>query len=531
MYYFLLAISITYFAFAIYKTCTWIAAYRWMIVKQNNYRTKQDENELYPDIVLFIPALREQSLVDETIEYFSKMPYAEGKFHVCFITTEKELFQKNEKLKILDGWLRANLKTISLDELEKKNKGLFPRYILPQVFDMMQMHSNDFNTLVASVKEIFQDIPLTKDLISDRLEKIQVQNMNLLHYPKTQGNKPEQLNYALNQLKDILKEKNLNLKRTYIGVYDFDARPDYRTIYEIANHVTERKQAGKKEAFMFQQVQVPFSNLQDFNQKAERLLLRGFSTLYLRRVFGIELYKMRKVLKINATRLPSILKAILRPVSYGIGSGMFLHYIFLSEYGGFPSPLEDLASGYRVNMLGEDMVPLSVFNFMEGYDSYKQMSNSGSICFAGAMRIIKDYHVINGFDNKNNLKKIEKLSLVFKEWIESTFWLISVPLLITAFILSCVFAEFLIAGLLTLTFALRFFVDTAIFQRIVTKMCELYKGKELHGINIGFSKKLFIVLTSPIQGLTRIMSPLKALIKLIKIKILGMAITQTKTER
>lgn len=531
MYYFLLVISTIYFVFAIYITYAWIVAYRWMIVQQSNYCLEQDKNGLYPDIVLFIPALREQSLVDETIEYFIKMPYVKEKLHIFFITTEKELFQKNEKLNKLNDWLNSNLKTISLNELEKKNKGFFPRYMLPQVFDMIQMHNNDFNTLVTNVTKIYQDIPLTKDLIKERLKKIQVRNMSLIHYPETQGNKPEQLNYALNQLNEVLKDKDVNLDKTYIGVYDFDARPDFRTIYEIANHATERNQAGKKEAFMFQQVQVPFSNLQDFNKNAERLLLRGFSTLYLRRVFGIELYKMRKVLKINATRLPSIIKAILRPVSYGIGSGMFLHYNFLSRYGGFPSPLEDLASGYRVNMLGEDMIPLSVFNFMEGYDSYKQMSNSGSICFAGAMRIIKDYRIINGFDKKNNLKKIEKLSLVFKEWVESTFWIISVPLLITVFILSCVFSEFLFAGLIALTFTLRFFVDTAIFQQIVIKMCCLYKGKELHGVNIDFGKKVFIVLTSPIQGLTRMMSPMKAITRLIKIKFLGIAITQTKTER
>jgi hypothetical protein len=531
MYYFLLVISVLYFVFAIYKTYTWIVAYKWVIVQQSSYRSEQDNHVLSPDVVLFIPALREQSLVDETIEYFNQMPYVYGKLHICFITTEKELLQKNEKLKMLNEWLGSKLKINALDELEKKNKGFFPRYMLPQVLDMIQQYNNDFDMLVMHMTDIDQSIPLTKDLIQERLEKIQVPNMNLLHYPETQGNKPEQLNYALNQLKNVLKDKNVNFDKAYIGVYDFDARPDYRTIYEIANHVSERNQAKKKEAFMFQQVQVPFSNLQDFNQKSERLLLRGFSTLYLRRVFGIELYKMRKVLKINATRLPSILKAILRPVSYGIGSGMFLHYNFLSRYGGFPSPLEDLASGYRVNMLGEDMVPLIVFNFMEGYDSYQQMSNSGSICFAGAMRIIKDYRIINGFDKKNNLKRIEKLSLVFKEWIESTFWLISVPLLITVFVLSCVFAEFLIVWLLALTFALRFFIDTVIFQQIIIKTCELYRGKELHGVNIGFSKGLFIVLTSPIQGLTRIMSPIKALIKLIKIKFLGIAITQTKTER
>lgn len=528
-----------YLWIGVYKSYTWVHAYGWWKKKNRDPLTLQAAPSTDANVAklcLFIPALREQSLVKETVAYFKKFAYPAGQLAIFFITTEKEKYQKDMRAQGIKDFLQANLKEPSLQQLERTNRGLFPRDRLADVLRLIEKQQS-FDSLLEQVTALYTSIPLTKDLLTVELGKLKKsgagKEFHLIHYPSLEGNKPEQLNYALANFTQYLTEP-VDDAACYIGVYDFDARPDQRTGIAVSAEVRRRQENGEKNPAMIQQAQVPFSNLAVFESKGlHGLLMRGFATLYLRRVLGIELYKMRKMMRVNQKRMPSFLKALARPVTYGIGSGMFVNLSMLRKIGGFPVPLEDLATGYRVSLLGEDIVPLSVFNMMEAYDSYSQMSNSGSLCFAGAMRIGQDYAFINSLEQNGKLTKVEKLALVAKEWIESTLWLIATPLLAVTYLVAliCLPKSLALIALLVLPILIRYFFDILFLQLVLVKICSEYQGMRLQGVHVNFYQKAIIILTSPIQGLSRVLAPLKTLVRLVKVKVLKVKVVQTKTER
>ena len=98
-------------------------------VKVNNYK----------DIYVLLPALREQKIVRETIEWFEHIPY-KGNIKYIIITTEKEEFENND------------------------------------------------NSIT------------TSQLVDKILKEEKPKNFYHFHYPKTKGNKSSQLNYAVDKI-------------------------------------------------------------------------------------------------------------------------------------------------------------------------------------------------------------------------------------------------------------------------------------------------------------------------------------------
>ncbi len=134
----------------------------------------------YPNIYVLLPALREQQIVRETIDWFSKIKY-NGKIQYIIITTERE-------------------------EHEYKLKKLI--------------------------------IKTTNELVNEISEKNKCSNFIHLHYPQIYGNKSSQLNYAVKEIMNIEKD----FKNTYISVYDFDSKPDVDT-FNTLGKVYEMKSA------------------------------------------------------------------------------------------------------------------------------------------------------------------------------------------------------------------------------------------------------------------------------------------------
>ena len=125
----------------------------------------------YKNIYVLLPALREQKIVNETIDWFKKIKY-KGQIKYIVITTEKE---------------------------EYENK-------------------------VNNIKEI-----TTSQLVDKKLAKIKDERFMHIHYPKPQGNKSSQMNYAVDEILKIEKD----IENTYISVFDFDSKPDVNTFNEL----------------------------------------------------------------------------------------------------------------------------------------------------------------------------------------------------------------------------------------------------------------------------------------------------------
>lgn len=525
-------VVVIYLVIAIYKSSTWIRAYRKVTTVQNKFRQYSVKKDKLPHMFLCIPGLREQSILQETMEYFDRFYYPKELLTIMFITTEKENYQKNKRMEEIRDFVQK-----VIDHPEDSsfyNNGLFSRKSIPEVISLIDQNKEEPSRAYQVVEEYYQSCPTTETLIQRIIKEHKFHNKFVhLHYPETKGGKPEQLNYALQYIEQMIKDKKVEKDRCFIGVYDFDARPDRRTGKELEKLFSTRIYTKKEMPSMIQQIQLPYSNLGNFDMKSlEGMLLRGNAIMYLRRALGIEYYKFQKMNQIFHEPLCSVINLLRRPVTYGIGSGMYVSYNAVKRIGDFPTPMEDLATGYRISMLGEEMIPLNSFNMMEAYDSYKQMSNSGSISFRGAFRIIKDYHLMLKLDKFHRLNKAEKFALVVKEWGESTIWMLGNIILLFSYMyligkFGCIrYVPLLIAPLL-----IRFCFDSLGLNIAMEKICMQYEGIKLRSIKSSMGNKLLIALISPVQGVMRMIAPFKALRYLFQICLLKKNVEQSKTER
>lgn len=525
-------VVVIYLVIAIYKSSTWTRAYRKVTKAQNKSKQYSVKKDKLPHMFLCIPGLREQSILQETMEYFDRFYYPKELLTIMLITTEKENYQKNKRM----GEIRDFVQKV-IDHPEDSsfyNNGLFSRKSIPEVISLIDQNKENPTRAYQVVEEYYQSFPTTETLIQRILKEHKFHNKFVhLHYPETKGGKPEQLNYALQYIEQMIKDKKVEQDRCFIGVYDFDARPDRRTGKELEKLFLARIHTKKEMPSMIQQIQLPYSNLVSFDKKSlEGMLLRSNAIMYLRRALGIEYYKFQKMNQIFHKPLCSAVNVLRRPVTYGIGSGMYVSYNALKRIGDFPTPMEDLATGYRISMLGEEMIPLNSLNMMEAYDSYKQMSNSGSISFRGAFRIIKDYQIMLELDKANNLNKAEKFALVVKEWGESTIWMVGNIILLLSYIYLIVkFGCTRYVPLLITPLLIRFCFDSLGLNIAMEKICMQYEGIKLRSIKSSMGNKLLIALISPVQGVMRMIAPFKALRYLFQTCLLKKNVEQSKTER
>ena len=126
----------------------------------------------YKDIYVLLPALKEQKIVKDTIDWFSKIKY-NGKIKFIIITSEKE----------------------------------------------------DYEYRINKVKD-----KTTRIVVSDEIKRINDKRFLNYHYKETNGNKSSQLNYAVNKIKEEVN----NYQDVFISVFDFDSRPDVNTFNDMA---------------------------------------------------------------------------------------------------------------------------------------------------------------------------------------------------------------------------------------------------------------------------------------------------------
>ena len=190
------------------------------IKKLNKIKVKK-----YKNIYVLLPALREQKIVAETIFWFKNIKY-NGTIKYIIITTEKEEYEN------------------------KKNK----------------------------VKE-----ETTSQLVEKKLSEIKDSRFMHLHYPKTNGNKSSQMNYAVDE---ILKTEE-DLENTYISVFDFDSKPEKNTFNDL-NKVAKLRNNPD----VINQVPLCFKNYEKFSQDKSKILLLLYTFQHTVRSCAIEKMKL-----------------------------------------------------------------------------------------------------------------------------------------------------------------------------------------------------------------------------------------------
>lgn len=493
----------------------------WM-KKEKEKNMKLELDDALPEIVIIIPALREVSLVDDTLDYFSKLKYAKDKYKIVFVTTVIETISKKEKRNRIERFYRKiNLKN-NLEEIGKCSEGLFPLSYLKEVEKIIGSDKTD-NERIQELYELYDSVPSTGEVIEKTIElnKEKYRNYYIVECPiaDMEAGKPTQLNYVVEHLSEVIGEYNKD--RLLIGVYDFDSRPDWRTLSYIALKEQEYKKQGRSPIDFYQQTQLPYKNIKDIDSISKsKNLMKANVIMYTSRALGIEIFKIlryRKHLERGRFRF-------MRPVINCLGAGMFIEKGILKEIGGFAEPVEDLVLGYQLNIKNKYVEPIPYINIMMPYLFMKEMINSHSRVFMIGLRLYWEGKYIEPGKGQSIIPAV-------KEFIECMMWLLCCPIMWTAFIM-CAVRGYINVGLILLlcVILLRFWVDFIIMLQEAKRQIRDYDGIEC-SIDISHGQMIAMMLLSPLLGIIRFVGAFVGVGKYIFFYVFHKKIYRKKTER
>ncbi|MBA4492991.1 glycosyltransferase [Paenactinomyces guangxiensis] len=153
-----------------------------------------------PNLLLFIPVLREQVHLREVMEHMGSLPFS-GRKQIVLITTEREIAENG---------------------------------------------GNQAGTTLEVAQELVAEFDQTHPGL-----------YRLIHCPYVISNKSTQTNYALSV---ILQEGEWDARKTYVGCYDADSRPGKNTLISLQHLVTEEEKKNRGWPIAIQQPSLYLKN-------------------------------------------------------------------------------------------------------------------------------------------------------------------------------------------------------------------------------------------------------------------------------
>ncbi|MHB6904558.1 glycosyltransferase family protein [Streptomyces sp. DB-54] len=404
---------------------------RWLLASADQDPVPADEEG--PWLVVLLPMLREQALVPETMAAFTALDYPRERTAVVVITTEREETARRrdrDRLPVLAA-------TSHLAEAQLR--GLFPRARCGDI--AVQVNAAPREKRLAVLTELYDAEPTTRETVATLAEVQPAVGLRLvhLHQPDTGGRKAGQLNHAINHLDGILGPLGWHdeddADNTFLCVYDADAVPDVRTLNSFAEAATRHRARTGRPPSLIQQQRLPLLGRRPFPSGATGLILAGEWLYQLRRSLGIELARIRLMQWLTTAQVPSPIRALLRPMIYGVGCGMTVHLPTVRDLGGFPEPMEDLGTGHRLSLLGADIAPAPIAVLDEPYTESRGLTNLHALAFLTSAR--PDRHTKAVAHLPSTLSPIGKVLLVLREWADEVAWLTGAPLIASAVISAC----------------------------------------------------------------------------------------------
>ncbi|MGD3112111.1 hypothetical protein [Streptomyces sp. YGL11-2] len=401
---------------------------RWLLA--NAHRDPAQAGEKAPWLVVLLPMLREQALAPETIAAFTALDYPLGRAAVVVITTERE-----ENARRRD---RARLPALATTGplTEVQLRGLFPRARCGNIAD--KVNAAPRNERFALLTQLYDAAPTTRETVAALADDQPAIGLRLvhLHQPDTGGRKAGQLNHAADHLDTILGplgwQNENDADNTFLCVYDADAIPDVRALNSFTETATRHRARTGRPPALIQQQRLPLLARRAFPSGAIGLLLAGEWLYQLRRSLGIELARTRLAQWLTTAQLPPAIRALLRPMVYGVGCGMCVHLPAVRSLGGFPEPMEDLGTGHRLSLLGAGVAPATVAVLDEPYTEPRGLTNLHALAFHTSAR--PDRHARDVAHLPSDLSRISKAFLILREWADEIVWLTGAPLIAAAVI-------------------------------------------------------------------------------------------------
>ena len=279
-------------------------------------KLKDNIKEKNNKIIIAIPVLREQKCIEDTIEYFSKIT---KDIPIIIVTTQKEIKENIDN-------------EVSTQDIVKNN--ILPKY-----------------------KDVYW-----------------------IDYPYENGYMANQLNYMLDNLEEILKQK-INFENTYLALYNADSKPNENTFEEIKNEIRNGRE-------LIQQYSYCMKNYNELNN-----ILKGFS-----------IYQSNFELKTGF--INSFLKSKFL-YTHVLGHGLIIKLKTLKTLNNFNTNFwcEDIYLGLQLKFNNIEIQPLITLENIETPNSIESLIKQNSVWFKTTSQFFKIYKDVlknNKASNKLN---------------------------------------------------------------------------------------------------------------------------------
>ncbi|MGH2498118.1 MAG: glycosyltransferase family 2 protein [Ktedonobacteraceae bacterium] len=415
-----------------------LASLRWL--KQGGQRFSPDSQE-YPFIILLLPVLREQRVIQETLRVLAGLKYPHERLRICVVTTEKELAQRTQaqsRLLSLAGDISS--KRISLSLLIEKYLGLFSEDTLTNVISVAQ-HKGNEEEVRQYLFDVFQSYPTTIDLVKESIEQLNQQvDMPLfihLHYPYTEGDVNQQLDYALQQMPACLDVDDFTPSTTYLAIYNADSRPHKDTL-QLVSEMSHRY--GDQHGMYppaFQQSALFLENVGHLGTRGAGLVLQAAALLQSRWVLSHEIPRLRRqsrsAFQFNSEKLSNFQRLTGAEFALCVGHGFFLRYDFALRLELFTASniCDDFLWSYRLCIEHVPIVPLPLLESAESPITIKSLIIQKKSWFLGYTEYLRSRWVIL------QTKRYDRLTVelvTFYGLLHAFTWLWLSPAIFLAFI-------------------------------------------------------------------------------------------------
>jgi len=377
-----------------------------------------------PHVVLLVPALREQDLLEETVRAAAGLDHPPDRLHIVVVTTEREEREKRAASAGLTT-LAAALREGGATDAASRLAGVVPSGRAAGIASRTRASADPVDTLLAEVDAV----PTTSEVAAAILPELAAEHAGVglhhLHYTE-EGGKSSQLVYAVERLVELLPPE-ATASFTYVGLYDADSQPDRTTLRHLSAVATRD---GQEAPDLIQQLPLQLRRPHAARPGRADALLRSHALADLRRRAGIEAHRILSRGRIRASRLPAGLATIVEPVVYGVGAGLFVRHDTLVSIGMYEEPVDDLLIGYKLSSAGASMEVLPVFNLVDRYASVTALSRAYAVVAQGSLtgcrRLLSDPAL--------RAYRLRNTTVLFKEGLDTGWWFIGPATLFAAFL-------------------------------------------------------------------------------------------------
>lgn len=493
---------------AFYRGITYLVklfySFAW-IGKYKKVRAKQNDKKL----IIIIPLLREQSVVQKCFKNFTKL--ASDQVKLVFVTTAKEKYEYETI--IFDKLLKRKkqiLKAQREGQFYELTSGIFPQMQVKALYKKIKNLKSAKKKWDIVLQE-YKKIPETKDILQQLIDGFQEkEKFSIVHYPYKKGVKTQQLNYACKILNRELQGKD----KYFFAFYDADSFVSSKTmlVFNLLLMVNPNAKAIQQSALFF-------ANYNAMGKSWRGKFLQDIAYLQSRWTLVHEVPRIVFQTKKKLGELES---------AHLIGHGLFIRADFLEKINYFPAQFsnEDIVLGYIIRLEGEKIYPLPVLENSSSPISIASMFSQYRTWFYGVFSYPS--YVLYALKNKR-YSRVKAIVWGGKYFVRSLIWLFTSFFWILLFLLSLIFIRdsSILILLAMLAFAIYAPLSFLILDLFLKKNSSIIDSARKVNPKLSYGN---ILLTIPVY-LTHSFGPFLAIIDYIGYFFFKKEIVKRKTER